>query len=304
MVKNVWIRELRAPFLLLSLIFVSLGTAIAWIHGAFDPLVTVLTLVGVLSLHMSVNVLNDYFDYRSGIDIITTPTPFSGGSRILPSKELRAGSVLAAGLLFLIIGAGTGIYFLSRFAFNPLLIGILAISLISVLGYSFLFAKWGLGEFIAGLNFGPFMLLGTYYVQTGTISLEPIIIGLILGILTAGILYINEFPDTQADMQMGRMHLVARWGKATAASRFKFLIASAYVIVILGVITSAITPFALISLLTIPKARFAVKHLGQNYDKSMELVPGMANMVMATLWTGGLLFIGYLVSGFFHLFPV
>src|SRR5712692_8943024 len=72
MVKNAWIRELRAPFLLLSLIFVSLGTAIARIHGAFDPLVTVLTLVGVLSLHMSVNVLNDYFDYRSGIDIITT----------------------------------------------------------------------------------------------------------------------------------------------------------------------------------------------------------------------------------------
>ncbi len=304
MVKNVWIRELRAPFLLLSLIFVSLGTAIAWVHGAFDPLVTVLTLVGVLALHMSVNVLNDYFDYRSGIDIITTPTPFSGGSRILPSKELPPGSVLGAGILFLIIGGGTGFYFLLRFAFNPLLVAILAMTLISIIGYSHLFARWGLGEFIVALNFGPFMLLGTYYVQTGTISLEPITIGLTLGILTAGILYINQFPDTQADMQKGRMHLVARWGKATAASRFKFLIASAYVIVILGVITSTITPFALISLLAIPKAWFAVKHLSQNYDKIMELVPGMANMVMATLWTGGLLFIGYLISAFFHLFPV
>jgi 1,4-dihydroxy-2-naphthoate octaprenyltransferase len=304
MFKNVWIRELRAPFLLLSFIFVSLGTAIARIHGAFDPLVTVLTLVGVLSLHASVNVLNDYFDYRSGIDIITIPTPFSGGSRVLPSKELRPSSVLAGGLLFLIIGASTGIYFLLRFAFDPFLIAILTISLISVIGYSRFLAGWGLGEFIAALNFGPFMLLGTYYVQTGTISLEPVIIGLILGILTAGILYINEFPDTQADMQKGRMHLVARWGKVTAANRFKFLIASAYVIVILGVITSTITPFALISLLAIPKARFAVKHLSQNYDKLMELVPGMASMVMATLWTGGLLFIGYLVSALFLLFPV
>lgn len=303
MVKNVWIREVRAPFLLLSLIFVSLGTAIAWIHGAFDPLVTVLTLVGVLALHTSVNVLNDYFDYQSGIDIITTPTPFSGGSRILPSKELRPGSVLAAGILFLVVGAGTGIYFLLKFAFNPLLVAILAITLASVIGYSH-FARWGLGEFIVSLNFGPFMLLGTYYVQTGTISLEPIIIGLTLGILTAGILYINEFPDTQADMQKGRMHLVARWGKASAARRFKFLIASAYVIVILGVITSTITPFALISLLAIPKARFAVKQLLENYDKVMELVPGMANMVMATLWTGGLLFIGYLISAFFLLVRV
>jgi 1,4-dihydroxy-2-naphthoate octaprenyltransferase len=148
------------------------------------------------------------------------------------------------------------------------------------------------------------MLLGTYYVQTGTISLEPIIVGLILGILTAGILYINEFPDTQADMQKGRMHLVVRWGKATSAGRFKFLVASAYVIVVLGVTTSTITPFALISLLAIPKARFAVKHLSQNYDKLMELVPGMANMVVATLWTGGLLFIGYLIAAFFQLFPV
>lgn len=304
MVKNVWIRELRAPFLLLSFIFVSLGTAIAWTHGAFDPLVTVLTLVGVLALHMSVNVLNDYFDYRNGIDIITTPTPFSGGSRILPSKELSPGSVLAAGLLFLIIGASTGIYFLLRFAFSPLLVAILAITLISIVGYSHLFARWGVGEFIVALNFGPFMLLGTYYVQTGTISLEPIIIGLTLGILTAGILYINEFPDTQADMQKGRMHLVARWGKAAAASRFKFLIASAYFVVVIGVISSTITPFALISLLAIPKARFAVKHLSQHHDKVMELVPGMANMVMATLWTGGLLFVGYLISAFFPLAPV
>ena len=301
MVHNVWMRELRAPFLLLPLIFVPVGIAIAWNHGSFDPLTAILTLLGVLSLHASVNVLNDYFDYRSGIDIITTPTPFSGGSRILPAKELSPNSVLMTGLSFLAVGVGVGAYFALRYALDPLLIIIITIAAISVVGYSGVLSNWGIGELVAGLNFGPLLLLGTYYVQTRTVSLEPVVIGLALGTLTACILFINEFPDTQADMQKGRLHLVARWGKRVAASRFKLLIGSAYLIIILGVLARIVTPFALLALLSIPKARFAVRVLSENYDKNMELVPAMASTVMATLWTGGLLLLGYIISAFFHI---
>src|SRR5712692_12074183 len=94
---KVWIRELRAPFPLLPVIFVPVGIAIAWSHGSLNILTALLTLAGVLCLHAGVNVLNDYFDYKSGIDLLTTPTPFSGGSRILPAKELAPNNVLGAG---------------------------------------------------------------------------------------------------------------------------------------------------------------------------------------------------------------
>ena len=88
MTLKVWKQELRLPFLILPLIFVLIGVSMAWKDGFLNPVNAILTIVGVLMLHASVNVLNDYFDYKSGIDIATTPTPFSGGSRILPEKLL------------------------------------------------------------------------------------------------------------------------------------------------------------------------------------------------------------------------
>ncbi len=297
MVHNVWIRELRAPFLLLPIIFVPVGVAIAWNHGSFDLLTAVLTLVGVTSLHASVNVLNDYFDFRSGIDLATTPTPFSGGSRLLPGKEMKPNSVLYEGILFLAVGLAIGSYFIYRFAFDPILIGLVVIPAVSIVAYSSLISRWGIGELIVGLNFGPLLFLGTYYLQTKSIALEPILVGIPLGILVTGILYINEFPDTAADMEKGRRHLVARWGKAKAASRFRVLVASAYVIIVIGVVARVVTPLALISLVALPKAWTATRILGENHDKIAELIPGMASMVMATLWTGLLLLVGYLILG-------
>lgn len=298
MVFAVWIKELRAPFLLLPAVFVPVGIAMAWDAGSFNLQTAVLTLVGVLSLHASVNVLNDYFDFRSGLDLATTPTPFSGGSTVLPAKELPPTSVLYAGVAFLAAGLGVGFYFIYASSFNPVLVAIIAIAAISIVGYSPLISRFGMGELIAGLNFGPLLLLGTYYLQTRTVDVEPILVGIALGILVAGILYINEFPDTTADRESGRRHLVVRWGKARAASRFRILIVSAYLVVVAGVATRLVTPFALLCLLAFPKAWSATKTLSQNYEKTMELVPGMAATVVATLMTGILLFAAYFALHF------
>ncbi len=293
----IWVRELRAPFLLLPVSFVPVGLALAWSHGYFDPLSALLTLAGVVSLHASVNVLNDYFDYRNGIDLATTPTPFSGGSTILPRKMMTPVSVLTMGAVLLGFGVAIGSYFVYRLSFDPLLTGILVIAALSVVSYSSVTSRLGIGELVVGLNFGPLLLLGTYYVQTRMVSPEPIIVGLPLGILTAGILYVNEFPDTDADKGRGRNHLVARWGKASAAYRFNFLVAAAYIIPVVGVLARVVSPVALLSLVTLPKARTTSRLLRKNYDRVTELIPGMASMVMTTLFTGIALFVGYLLLG-------
>lgn len=294
-----WIRELRAPFLLLSLIIVSVGIAIAWVHGSFSPVSALLLITGALCLHAAVNILNDYFDYRSGIDLITTRTPFNGGSGILPARRMTPNKVLLEGALFLLGGVSIGAYFVVTIGFSPILITLLAIAIVSVVGYSPIFARYALGELLAGLNLGPLLVLGTYFVMTKTLSVEPIFVGITLGTLTTCVLYINEFPDTLADSQKGRMHLVARWGKERSARIFKLLIGSAYAALILGVLLRVVTPFALISLFALPKAISASKILSKNYDKTMELVPGMANTVMAALWTGGLILVGYVIEGIF-----
>lgn len=294
---TVWFKEVRAPFLLLPTIFVPLGVAVAWVHGSFDLATAALTFAAAICMHASVNVLNDYFDFRSGLDLATTPTPFSGGSRVLPDRQLTPGSVLAAGIAFLGVGLAIGVYFLFTFAFSPVLLAIIAISSVAIVAYTSVLSRSGVGELVAGLNFGPLLILGTYFLQTGSLAVEPLILGTTLGIMVAGILYINEFPDTFADMEVGRRHLVVRWGKAKAAARFRALVLGAYVVLVAGVVTGYVFPVALISLLALPKAWAATSVLSREHDKVMELIPGMANMVMATIWTGLLLLAGYLIMG-------
>lgn len=273
------------------------GLAIAWSAGHFDLFSALLTLVGAVCLHASVNVLNDYFDFRSGIDLMTTPTPFSGGSTILPRGLMSSRGVLYLGSLFLAAGLGIGSYFVYEFSFDPVLIVIIAFAGFSVLTYSLLTSKLGIGEMVTGLNFGPLLLLGTYYVQVHQLSVVPVIVGLPLGIMTAGILYVNEFPDTDVDRSAGRNHLVARWGKAKAASRLKAILVCAYAIPVAGVLAGAVSPFALIALASAPKAIATSRVVSKNYDKVTEMISGMASMVMTTLLTGVLLFVAYLAAG-------
>ena len=303
---GVWAKELRIPFLSLPVIFVPLGIMVALSDGFFNLNYGILTLIGVVSLHASVNVLNDYFDYKSGIDTTTTPTPFSGGSRVLPEKLLTPNAVLIAGVVLLLIGSSIGLYFLNVFNFDRILLGIILISVFSVILYSPLLSKFALGELFVFLNFGPLLFTGIYFIQSGgLINIEAIIVGSIVGLMTTGILYINQFPDTVADKSKGRLHIVARLGKKRAVNLYNYMMGASYVIIIVSVITPFIIGIGIpltciIALLTFsltPKGNFrtASKILGKDYEKIMELIPAMGNTVMTTLQTSILLLIGYII---------
>src|SRR3989304_8552460 len=90
--------ETRPQFLLLSVVLAFLGTSIAWYDGIFNLGYAILAFAGLLFAHISVNVLNDYFDYRSGIALETPRTPFSGGSGILPAALLTPRQVFWLGM--------------------------------------------------------------------------------------------------------------------------------------------------------------------------------------------------------------
>ncbi len=294
---DVWIGIMRGPFLSLVIIFTPVTLAMAWSRGYFDLLNAILTFIGLICLHASANTFNNYFDYRSGIDIITNPTPFSGGSKILPNGELRPESALKLAFGLLAIGSVIGIYF--TFNFGWVIMALLLISVVSICFYSTKLASWGLGELFVGLNFGPLLSMGSYYVQARTISIEPILVGTVLGMLTAGVLYINQFPDYDADKSKGRYHLIVRLGKEKATKGFKVLIFSAFALILLGAVTQISSFITLIGLATLPLAIKASKILDKNYDAPMALIPGMASTIMCTLLTGILLLIAYLIDGFF-----
>ena len=300
---EVWAKELRIPFLSLPIIFVPLGITVALLDGYFNLVYGILTLIGIVCIHASVNVLNDYFDFKSGIDTATTPTPFSGGSRVLPENLLTPRSVLIGGIILLAIGSLIGLYFLYIFNFPPLLIALISIAIITSVAYSPVLSKIGVGEVFVFLNFGPLLFTGVYYIQSGgLISTEAIVVGSIVGLMTTGILYINQFPDTDADKSKGRFHLVARLGKQRAAGIYKYIVNASYVIIILGIVTFTIPPTTIIALITIPKFRVANTILQKEYEKIMELIPAMGNTVMGTIQSGILLLVGYLIWYFLSIY--
>ena len=193
---KIWFLETRPQFLLLAVVLVLLGTAIAWNEGHFDGLRFVLTALGLLLAHASVNVLNDYFDYQSGIDLNTTRTPFSGGSGILAQGLLDATGVYRFGVGCLLAALPIGLYltFVSGWKLLPLIL----VGGVVIYFYTSYLTKWLIGELWAGLGLGTLPVVGTYFIQTGHYSIEAFVAGLAPGFLTANLLFLNEFPDIEA----------------------------------------------------------------------------------------------------------
>jgi len=231
---SAWLRVIRVRFLLASVIAVSVGLAITWWHTSsitiFDA---ILTMCGVLALHASVDLLNDYWDFKRGIDTATNRTKMSGGSGVLPEGLLKPTQVYAAGIAFLIIGTVIGIYFVAT---DGIVIGIiLAFAVISIYFYSTKIIDWGLAEVFVTIK-GSMIVMGTYFVQTSQITEQSVLGGIVIGVLSSLVLFITSFPDHDADKAKGRKTLVISLGMQKACSILWVFPAIAYGITIIAVV--------------------------------------------------------------------
>jgi 1,4-dihydroxy-2-naphthoate polyprenyltransferase len=275
---SVWSRAVRIRFLLASIIAVVNGIAISiWKNNPFDPVYAILTICGVVCLHTSVDLLNDYWDYKRGIDTTTTRTKFSGGTGVLPEKLLTPKSVYITGILFLILGSIIGVYFVTVRGIVILLI--LLFATLSIYFYSTNIVNAGLGEVFVTVK-GAMIVLGSFYVQTGIIDPTAFFVGIIIGLLSACVLLVNSFPDYEADKNKGRRTLSVMLGKDRASKVLPFLITLIYGMIILGVAFMLIPYYALFSLLSLPLSIRAVIRLIKNHDNLNELVLSMADTVL------------------------
>ena len=208
----------RAKFLLLPVTLVALGAAAGAYDGAFDLVNTILALIGLTAMHVSVNSLNEYSDFRRGIDLATERTPFSGGSGTLPSGALPASAALYLGLGAALLGLVIGIYFLSQLGWK--LLPIFVLGAVSVLGYSGLLARAYVGEIFAGLGLGTLPVLGTAMVQGGDLGPAALAASIPTFLMTFNLLLLNEFPDEVADREGGRRNLVRLMGRVGAARAY------------------------------------------------------------------------------------
>jgi len=245
---------MRIPFLLLTPACVLLGVVTAfWTCGHVNVLYISLVFIGALSAHISVNSLNEYFDFKSSLDFKTRRTPFNGGSGTLPENPNMARQALGTGLIAFAITASIGIFFLIVRGLLLLPLGLFGLLL--VFFYTDWFTRNPLLCLIApGLGFGPLMVMGTDFVLTGAYSLTAFIASLVPFFLVSDLLLLNQFPDVEADREVGRKHFPIIVGARVSSLIYGVFLLLAYASIFFGVIFEIIRRFTLLGLLTIPIA--------------------------------------------------
>jgi 1,4-dihydroxy-2-naphthoate polyprenyltransferase len=291
-----WILESRPQYLLLPVVLILVGTAVAWNSGMVNPIYATLALIGLILCHMSVNILNDYYDFKSGVDLKTVRSPFNGGSGLLPAGVLKSRQVWRYGLACFLLAIPFGIFFIAVQGWQ--LLPLLVIGAICILLYTPFILKINFPEWSPGIGLGLLPVLGAYFVQTGTYSVAAVVAAVPSGILVLNLLLLNEFPDVEADKIGSKKTLPITLGKRKAAVVYSSLTVLVYLWIIGAVAVGQMPPFTLIALLSLPFAYKAIRG-SFNYDDMQKIVPAMANNVIVVLLTQALIGIGYILATVF-----
>lgn len=265
----------RAPFLVLTPACLLVGFAVAdRILGRIDLWHAALVLVGALAAHVAVNALNEYGDFRSGLDLMTRRTPFSGGSGTLPAEPRFAPLALALAITAATVTVLVGLYFVTLRGAALLPVGVAGMLL--VLGYTHWITRhpW-LCLLAPGLGFGPLMIMGTAIALGAGASMAALFAALSPMFLCSGLLLLNQVPDIEADRRVGRRHLAVLWGAARTTRLYALLVAAAHLSLIAAVAAGALPVTALLGLLTLPLAVAATRGALRHADDPQRLLPAL-----------------------------
>jgi 1,4-dihydroxy-2-naphthoate polyprenyltransferase len=303
---SVWMAQIRLNFLLLAVFLVLIGLAITYKHtvsinAGFDFFHAGLIMTGVVLAHISVNLFNEYSDYFSRIDFNTVRTSFSGGTGMMVSGNTSPRAVIFTAVVTLVISFAIGCYFAVVSHWSILVISLAGA--LTIVVYTPLFQRIMLGEFFAGLTLGSFVVIGTYIAMTATPDMD---LGQILtpgvlwisippGILTSLLLLINEFPDTEADSQGGRKHLVTHFGRQKAAYIYAFGLLLTFVIIMSLPFLGMASMWIFLALIPLPLAFntgfTAIRHC----EDRARIVKAMGKNVFIVLGTDLLMAVGILI---------
>ena len=286
----------RAPFLLLPFTLVAAGAAAAAYDDRASLPASVLALVGLVALHAAVNAFNEASDMRSGIDLQTTRTPFSGGSGTLPSGAIPVREAVWVGVAGSAIGLAIGIYFITRLGWWPLS-AVMVLGAIAVLIYTEVFARTGVGEIFAGLGLGLLPVVGTALVQRGTIGHAAWAAGVPAFLMTFTLLLLNVFPDERADRAGGRLNLVLLLGRRAAALVYIAAAVATPAAIAAAVLAKWLPPLALLGCLPFWFAVPAVGWAASRPDQPVP-IPAMAGNVTWNLATNSLVAVGLGVAAY------
>ena len=292
-----YVHALRAPFLTGSIAPVIIGTCLAISEGKFFLIPFLVTIVGVSGLHLGANLLNDFYDARGSDPLNIRLTPFSGGSRVIQEKQLRPTNIMTLSVVFFILALGAAIWLVyeGKYLIIPLgLLGLLA-------GWSYsapplqLMSK-GWGELAIFFAFGPLVTLGSYYVMTDAFTLTAFMIGFPQGFLITAVIWINQFPDYEADMAAGKKNLVVKLGPGLSRYLYSIIMLMSFAFVIFLISIMGQSYLIMISFISIPLAIKAMIIVFREYLDYEKLIPAQALTINTLIAQGLLLSLGLFLS--------
>jgi 1,4-dihydroxy-2-naphthoate octaprenyltransferase len=284
----VYLRASRLPFLTGSLFPVAAATALAYFTDhTWSFLAFGLTALGVAALHLGANLINDYYDSFGSDPLNRNFTPFSGGSRVIQNRQMSPGQVRTLAYLLFTLGVGCGLILIFQGRPWVAVIGLLGLG--AALGYSaspVQLMSLGLGELIIFLAFGPLLTWGAYYVQTGKLSLVGASVSLPLAFLITAIIWINEFPDMEADLAAGKHHLVARLGLKASRWVYAALMAAPFISLVILIEIFHLPDLIIAGLAPLPLAVRAARLAFRTPPTDPEFVPIQALTIQTHFLTG------------------
>lgn len=229
--RGIW-RLVDPKITLASAASMLLGSAAAAHDGPIAWGWLLATVLGIFFLEAAKNASGEVFDFDSGVDQAVAEedrSPFSGGKRVLVDGLLTRGQTVAAAVAFYAAGIACGLAIALLRQPAVLWVGLVGVALAFFYHAPPLRLSYrGLGEIAVAVVYGPLICCGTYLVQRGTVPGTIALLSLPLGLLVAAFLWVNEFPDWQADASAGKWTLVVRLGREKASRVFGVIVAAAF----------------------------------------------------------------------------
>lgn len=300
-VMLVWMRALRLHFVGPSILPALLGGAIAWAHGYPIHLFHfVLVVAGVAVNHFGLNLTDDVLDYRHAVDLQKGEEKnfFTGGSGVLTEGLLKDSQMLKVAALFFGMTVAIGIYLTYACGWPVLALGLFGMA--SSIFYTtppVRFGYRGFGEVGLLVNFGPVIVLGSYYVQAGAFAWDPLIASFVPGLMMWSMIIINEIPDYEEDRRGGKWNLVARFGRETGAALYAAALFIAYGVLAVTGFLKILSPFVLLGLISLPLALRSFVIMKHHLNDPLAMAPANLAMIRIHSLTCVAMIAAYFIEG-------
>ncbi len=249
--------EIARPFsFTASTVPVAAGGALAALDGRLDWPLFVAALIAAVLLHVGTNITNEIYDVRKGIDSITSPR----ASHALLKGRLSEHEAFALAATAFAGSMAIGIWLVVERGWPVAVLGVLG--LVGGLGYTappLEYKFHALGPPLVFLLMGPLMVVGSYYVSSGTFTWAALVASVPVGLLVTAILHGNEWRDVSEDARAGISTMSIRAGRHFAHELYLALVIGAYLVLALAVAVGALPPLSLLAMLSLPLLVRAVR---------------------------------------------